>query len=298
MTNHRLPEDSETADVGGGAGSQEWGGSMLHNGQMISERELRMNHEFVSAFEKLRRGFNLWDMHDQALRQISDATSLEFEALRRSRHLRNALAHDQPVNREALEHHLAILRGDGAEARAQTEVALAGRSDVERADNRPDSGQRRFFRLHAWRNPELEAQMLAHGFVSVGGGEIGDMTAFSDAEDINAALTESMSDRTAPAIRLFVGYWRRFLWDARIGDVVVLPTQTKGVAIGTFSGPYFYVESASERARHRRLVDWREIGVAREVLSEPVNRVLSGRHTVQTIKPELHAELLAVAGLS
>ena len=257
-----------------------------------------MNHEFVSAFEQLRRDFNLWDMHDQALREVSDATGLEFEALRRSRHLRNALAHDQPVNRASLEQHLALLRGDVATAEVRTEKALARRSDVERADIRPGSDQRRFFRLHAWRNPELEAQMLANGFVSVGGGEIGDMTAFSDAEDIQAALAESMSDRSAAAIRLFVGYWRRFLWDARIGDVVVLPTQTNGVAIGTFSGPYFYVESASERARHRRLVDWREIGIAREVLSEPVNRVLSGRHTVQTIKPELHAELLAVAGLS
>ncbi len=277
----------------------------MSNSLAITDHELRANHEFVSAFEQLRRQFNLRDMHDSALQHIAAETGIDYLALRTARSLRNAIAHDDKVNRDTLERHLAILTGrtTNTPASAQSPSTQSGSAgpdpSVSAARSGPErgsAGPSRAFRIHAWRNAALEASMLANGFVSVGGSEIGDLTNVTDPDQISAALTASMTDRTPTAIRLFVGYWRRFLWDAEVGDIVLLPTQTQGVAIGTFASPYFYVPAAAEHARHRRQVDWRRTGLDRNTFSSEVQRVLSGRHTIQTVPEKLVEDLVGALG--
>lgn len=248
--------------------------------------ELRTNHEFVIAFETIRKEHGHREMHDMALREIADATGVAYETLRISRHLRNALAHGEVVNRDNLERHLGILR-------QVLRTEEPGPSPAYQDDG--DSDPVQAYRVHAWKDPRLEKEMLANGFVSIGGSEIGDLTGVDDPEIIRAWLTESMPDHTRRAISLFVGYWRRFL-EAEAGDLVVLPTRDRRVSIGEFVGPYHYVVDADPRARHRRPVSWIKLSVERDVFDPDLISVLNGQHTVQDFKaPDAVARLRRIS---
>lgn len=238
---------------------------------MITDEQLRQNHEFVTAFEALRKRYGHREMSDVAVRQVAEAVGLQYETLRVARHLRNALAHDDPVNRDTLAEYQQLLNGVVGQP--------VGTSTVERNETRVVDV--RAYRLHAWRDAELERRMIANGFVSIGGEEIGDLSGVIDPEDIRDWLTESMPDRSPRAIALFVGYWRRFLREAAAGDLVVLPTRTRDVAIGEFVGPYHYVASAEPHARHRRAVYWIATDIGRDAFGDDLLRTLSGQHTVQ-----------------
>lgn len=126
--------------------------------------------------------------------------------------------------------------------------------------------------------------MIREGFVAIGGAEIGDLTHVSDPEEIGRILTRSMPDRTERAIRLYVGYWRRFLWDMVDGDVVVTPTQSSDLAVGRVNGAYRYHGADEEHSRHRRGVHWLSTGVRRTDADPDLLRTISGRHTVQEFK--------------
>ena len=241
---------------------------------MITEQELRQNHDFVTTFETMRKRHGHREMSDAAVRQVAEASGVEFETLRVARHLRNALAHDEPVNRETLARYHEILMNAVGEP--------IGSSELDLVPSPPENVNA--YRVHAWRNPQLELQMIANGFVSIGGDEIGDLTGLTDAETIRDWLTESMPDRSPRAISLFVGYWRRFLWEATPGDLVVLPTRARDVATGEFVGPYHFVKSAEPHARHRRAVSWNATGVDRDAFDADLVTTLNGQHTVQEFK--------------
>jgi hypothetical protein len=236
----------------------------------ISDADLRLNHEFVTAFETLRKQRGHREMHDAALRDVADSTGVPFETMRVARHVRNALAHGEPVNRETLR-------------RLTGELVSPLSPGSEPPDVAP-SPTTRAYRVHARTDEQLEQEMIANGFVSIGGVEIGDLTGVSDPETIRKALTDSMPDRKPQAIAIFVGYWRRFLWDASAGDLVVLPTRNGRVAIGEFVGSYHYVADAEPHARHRRAVSWNALDVDRDAFGADLITVLSGRHTIQEFK--------------
>ncbi len=243
---------------------------------MITDRDLRFNYQFVHAFETLRKRQGHREMDDAALRDVSESTGIAYEAMRVARHLRNALAHDDPVNRESLLRHLQILAEAIGDLKGVTTAMLPVRSPSEPAV--------RAYRVHAWKDPRLEQEMIANGFVSIGGEEVGDLTDVRDPERIRSMLTETMPDRTANAIGQFVGYWRRFPWDADVGHFVVLPTRDGVVAIGEFVGPYYYVANAEPHARHRREVAWIADGVSREGIGSDLLSTINGKHTVQEFK--------------
>lgn len=259
-------------------------------GAVFTDEELRVNHRFVVAFETLRKAHGHREMHDGALHHISDQTGLDFRTLRTARHLRNALAHGETVNRQNLVKHLEIL---------DDLVGAGATTPPPPRQDPPMTSERRAYRLHAWKDPRLEDEMSANGFVSVGGDELGDLAGVTDPEAIRTMLTESMPDRTPAAIGLFVGYWRRFLWDAVPGDLAVLPLRTRAVRIGEFVGPYHYVASAAPRARHRRVVSWFEGEIPREAFGRDLLKTLNGQHTVQDFKvPNAVARLEAIAANS
>ncbi len=240
---------------------------------MITDAQLRENHEFVTAFETLRKRHGHREMSDLALREVADATGIDYETLRIARHLRNALAHDEPVNRGTLGEYHAILA-----AAVQPREPRVTAVDLSRPDDT------KAYRVHAWRDSDLERVMLANGFVSIGGDEIGDLANVTDPNEIRARLTESMPDRAPRAISLFVGYWRRFLWEAGAGDLVVLPTREREVAIGELVGPYRFVGAAEPHARHRRPVSWIGSAVDRDAFGADLVTTLHGQHTVQEFK--------------
>lgn len=130
------------------------------------------------------------------------------------------------------------------------------------------------------------------GLVSIGVDEVGDLTRITEPERIRNATTALMPDRTAGAVALFVGYWRRFLWDAVPGDLVVIPTRTRRVTIGEFVGACHYVAGASPRARHRRAVSSKAPDIDRDALGDNLRVTLSTQHSVQEFRQRDAADRL------
>lgn len=249
-----------------------------------SDQELRENHTFVHEFESLRKRYGLRDMGDDALRMIADETGSSYDQLRLARHIRNAIAHADAVNRETLTQLGEFL------------ASLGGTNQSPSAPLLPLTGARRSFRVHAWLDERLEQEMIANGFVSIGGSEIGDLTGVDDPEWIRETLTRSMPERAPRAIALFVGYWRRFLWEADAGDLVVLPHRDRTVGIGAFVGPYHFVAHAGEHARHRRAVSWNAVDVSRDLFDPDLVKTLNGQHTVmEFVAPDATARIEQLA---
>jgi hypothetical protein len=252
---------------------------------LISDEELRLNHDFVMSFESLRKRYGVREMDSGSLEAISRASGIPYQTLRTCRHLRNALAHGDPVNRDTLATYYALLTA-GTEQRP---APVVRRLPVDRSDGV------KAYRVHAWQDESLEAEMLANGFVSVGDDELGDVGGVTDIEQVRSMLVAAFPDR-AGAIGIFAGYWRRFLFDAAAGDLIVLPTRTRGVAIGEFVGSYHYVADARVRARHRRAVSWDATDLDRDAFGNDLQNVLSGRHTIQDIKvPDAASRLRSIA---
>ena len=249
--------------------------------RVITDADLRLNHEFVNAFEYLRKSYGYREMGDAALTEIAEATSVPYETIRIWRHLRNALAHGERVNRDQLATQILTIK-----LLQETNVRPLKRAPSAVHEERPG----RAFRVHAWIDGRLEQEMIANGFISIGGDEIGDLADVTDREAIRSALTLSMPERGPGAIAIFVGYWSRVLWEAQPGDVIVLPLRDRTVAIGELTGGYHYVATPEARARHRRSVDWIAT-VDRFDLSDDLTAVLNSRHTLQEIKSDkaLHA---------
>lgn len=150
----------------------------------------------------------------------------------------------------------------------------------------PSDAGTRAYRVHAWKDRALERKMLDEGFISVGGKELGDLSQVRHAEAIRSLLEASMPEKHSLAIAIYVGYWRRFLWEAEVGDVVVLGTRDRKVAIGKFAGAYSYVASGDERARHRRPVMWMRVGIDRSSLGPDLLKTMNSQHTVQNFKAD------------
>ncbi|MGZ5408349.1 MAG: hypothetical protein ACXWDG_11275 [Aeromicrobium sp.] len=270
---------------------------------MITDSDLRLNYDFVLAFEALRNRHGFREMSDAALHEIAASSGVPYESIRIWRHLRNALAHGDRVNRDQLAEQLVLIQ-----QLAETHRNPAGRGALPGDGTRPtepaspsipaqQESNRQAFRIHAWTDDRLEQEMIANGFISIGGDEIDDLTQVHDREVIRDTLIRTMPDRPARAIALFVGYWTRFLWEAKPGDLIVLPLRDRSVAIGELTGPYHYVAARDARAQHRRSVAWTAFP-ARHAFNAELTKVLNSQHTVQEFKsthavPELE-DLMAV----
>lgn len=146
-------------------------------------------------------------------------------------------------------------------------------------------------------NDTLTTELVDRGFVSIGWDELGDLRGLGRREDLKRALSETYPDRKPAAIAGWAGILLRFRDEMRRGDVVVAPYKPDStINIGVISGEYDYVADA-ETHRHRRSVDWKQLGVSRTVFSQPALYELGAFLTVFRIRK--HADefraLLSVA---
>jgi predicted Mrr-cat superfamily restriction endonuclease len=98
--------------------------------------------------------------------------------------------------------------------------------------------------------------MIDEGVVAVGGHELGDLSHRPTLEDLRIELRERFPERNERAIGIFVGYWRAFLYDMTVGDVVALSLTDRRVAVGWLVGGYRYRPDEPDQVRHARSVDW------------------------------------------
>lgn len=119
-------------------------------------------------------------------------------------------------------------------------------------------------------NDTLTSELIDGGFVSIGWDPLGDLrTLGTSREELKASLAAVYPDRKPLAIAGWAGTLLRFRDEMQVGDIVVAPYKPDStINIGIISGGYEYVSDAPTH-RHRRRVEWKQIGISRTVFSQP-----------------------------
>jgi restriction system protein len=142
-------------------------------------------------------------------------------------------------------------------------------------------------------NDALSTELLDGGFVSIGWEKVGDLSKIGpDREALKAAQKQAYPESKPGAIPVQAGTLYRFAFEIAVGDVVVAPYRPDStINIGVISGPYQYDPEAPIHP-HRRPVQWKKLGVARSVFTQPALYEIGSAISVFRVKTYA-AEFLA-----
>jgi hypothetical protein len=154
------------------------------------------------------------------------------------------------------------------------------------------------WKLRAWDDPVVQQAFLDRSLIAVSADELGDLSRNPSDDDLRAALRSSAPGRSERAIGTFVRYWRSFLTDMSVDDVVVVPLAHRRAAIGVITGGPRYADAEPDpRLRHTRTVRWVAV-VLRADLDDDLRRVINSPGTVGQIRAaDAAGRLLAAASL-
>jgi predicted Mrr-cat superfamily restriction endonuclease len=150
------------------------------------------------------------------------------------------------------------------------------------------------WRIRAWGNEAVEAAFLARAMVAVSLDEV-DVTDNPSDDMLRARIEAAHPDRPAKGVQTFVRYWRNFLHDMEVGDVVALPLTGRRLAIGVVTGPAVRDASAEPWARNHRPVRWEVVGLARTDLPDDLLRTVNSQGTICRFRAPNAAERLLAA---
>lgn len=139
--------------------------------------------------------------------------------------------------------------------------------------------------MWAIHNDTLTYELLDDGFVSIGWDEVADLhTIGATREEVKQVLSEAYPDLKLGAIPVWAGTLLRFRDQIRPGDVIVAPFKPDAtINIGVVSSDYYF-EPAAKTHRHRRRVEWKQIGVSRTVFSQSALYEIGSVLTVFAVK--------------
>ncbi len=125
--------------------------------------------------------------------------------------------------------------------------------------------------MNVWgvHNNALTTELTDEGFISIGWDELGALTDISGGrEGLKARLTELNPDAKPRSIAGQAGVLIRFRDEMKVGDVIVAPFKpTSTINIGLVTSDYYF-EPAAPFHRHRRHVEWKQIGLPRTVFTQ------------------------------
>jgi restriction system protein len=142
------------------------------------------------------------------------------------------------------------------------------------------------WRVHAWGEREIEERLLSQGLVTVGGHELGDLSHAPSTDELRSELRDRFPERNERAIGIFVGYWRSFLYDMQVDDLVAMPLTGRRVAIGRVVGGYEYHDQELERIRHARPVEWLVRDLPRDRFDDDIRATLGSRGTICRLRAD------------
>ena len=119
-------------------------------------------------------------------------------------------------------------------------------------------------------NDTLTDELISQGFVSLGWDDVPDLDTFTGGrEGFKQRLAEIYPSASSLSVASQAGVLYRFRDEVQVGDIVVAPYRPDStINIGVITSDYYY-ESAAITHRHRRRVEWRQLGVSRTVFSQP-----------------------------
>lgn len=146
--------------------------------------------------------------------------------------------------------------------------------------------------------------LVAESFVSIGWSELGDLSGpVIDRSTLKERLATAFPEAKAGAIPVWAGVLTRFMYDMKVGDLVVSPDKlTRTINIGRISSNHFFDSSVTVHP-NRRSVEWLKLNIPRSDLPvSALNEIGSAitlfevrRHKdviellLQGIQPDQHA---------
>ncbi|MCT1477460.1 restriction endonuclease [Microbacterium sp. p3-SID336] len=125
--------------------------------------------------------------------------------------------------------------------------------------------------MNVWgvHNNVLTNELTDEGFISIGWDELGGLTeVLGGREGLKSRLSELEPDAKPRSIAGQAGTLVRFRDEMQVGDVVVAPFKPNStINIGVIASPYYF-EAHAPHHRHRRKVDWKQIGLPRTVFTQ------------------------------
>ena len=136
--------------------------------------------------------------------------------------------------------------------------------------------------VRAGAHGEAEASNLELGRATIGWGEVPDLTAVNDRDDLRSIVEGLYPDAPPQSRATTVGQLWAFRWSIQPGDLVVMPLKSKPgyVAFGRIAGEYRYDPDAPAHARHVLPATWQPQFVSREVMQPDLQAILNGALTV------------------
>lgn len=109
--------------------------------------------------------------------------------------------------------------------------------------------------------------LVTGSFVSIGWSDLGDLSGqIFDRQTLKELLASTYPEAKAGAIPVWAGILTRFMYEMKVGDLVVSPDKaTRTINIGRISSDYYYDSMASIHP-NRRKVEWLKLSIPRSDL--------------------------------
>lgn len=112
--------------------------------------------------------------------------------------------------------------------------------------------------IHGGRTGDADSLFLKKGYIAIGWTKIGDLGQIqTDREAFKSKVAQAYPEKKAGAIPNNAGQLYRFVYEMRIGDLIVYPSkQDRRIHIGEISGPYQYDPILDTGYPNQRAVKW------------------------------------------
>ncbi|MDH4170623.1 MAG: hypothetical protein OEW42_13650 [Acidimicrobiia bacterium] len=214
---------------------------------------------------------------------------------------------DVAIRRQELSHDIRIStlssyvdglgRASDRDARLVLSADIAGeRAELQLAADpatSPAEGERQAWKLRAHDDRRIQDELRSQNVITVGADDMPDLSSNPAPAEVEALLRRSHPETTDKGIAIFQRYWRYFMHELQVGDLVLVPLVDSEFAIAEVAGEYEYDDSPDEpRLWHRRFVHWRCWGQRRSDLPDDLKAVANSQGTINRIrKPEATARL-------
>jgi restriction system protein len=112
--------------------------------------------------------------------------------------------------------------------------------------------------IHAGPEGEGDSLFINNKVVAIRWHDIGDLSKYKDRDEFKRQLEHTHTDMSLGAIRNAAGILYRFVYEMKIGDLIIYPSQrSKRIYIGEIKSEYKYQPDAPSNFVNQRNVDWK-----------------------------------------
>jgi len=136
------------------------------------------------------------------------------------------------------------------------------------------SNEQQMWGIHAGRTGDANTLFLQESCIALGWHKVGDLSKLAaNREAFKAELASKFPEKKAGAIPVDAGQLFRFVYEAKVGDIVIYPSKAdRHIHIGRLSGNYIYNAKREVTYPHRRPVDWLRNFTPHAILARSIAR--------------------------